>query len=118
MQIRRAFLAKVDVRKFVQVEVLTIWLPFKNSVDVHISMDRSKFKYEEVVVSIPLFLHSIYPSYYFHILENIVNYLEENLKLITEIDGYLKVVRSYPLISLSFFKNLKVIHGNVLENGR
>lgn len=44
--------------------------------------------------------------------------MEENLKLITEIDGYLKIVRSYPLISLSFFQALRVIRGNVLENGR
>ncbi|KRT86246.1 Fibronectin domain-containing protein [Oryctes borbonicus] len=50
--------------------------------------------------------------------QNIVHYLEENLKLISEIDGYLKIVRSFPLISLGFFKNLRVIHGNVLESGR
>ncbi|GJQ69970.1 InR [Trypoxylus dichotomus] len=50
--------------------------------------------------------------------QNIVHYLEENLKLISEIDGYLKIVRSFPLISLSFFKNLRIIHGNILESGR
>jgi hypothetical protein len=47
---------------------------------------------------------------------NIVNELEENLGMIEEIDGYLKVVRSFPLVSLNFLKNLKVIHGKQLES--
>jgi insulin receptor len=42
--------------------------------------------------------------------------LEENLGMIEEIDGYLKVVRSFPLVSLNFLKNLKVIHGKQLES--
>lgn len=37
--------------------------------------------------------------------------LENNLKSIEEIKGYLKVIRSFPLINLKFFKSLKVIHG-------
>lgn len=38
--------------------------------------------------------------------------------MVAEIDGYLKIVRSYPLVSLSFFKNLRLIRGNVLESGK
>ncbi|XP_044256884.1 insulin-like receptor [Tribolium madens] len=47
---------------------------------------------------------------------NVVNELEESLGMIEEIDGYLKVVRSFPLVSLNFLKNLKVIHGRQLES--
>ncbi|XP_017772615.1 PREDICTED: insulin-like receptor [Nicrophorus vespilloides] len=46
---------------------------------------------------------------------SVVSELEENLSMIEEIDGYIKVVRSFPLVSLNFFKNLKVIRGNSLE---
>ncbi|XP_035790294.1 insulin-like receptor [Anopheles albimanus] len=46
--------------------------------------------------------------------ENVVQRLEETLKNIEEIDGFLSIVRSYSIISLSFFRELKVIHGNVL----
>ncbi|XP_059620313.1 insulin-like receptor isoform X2 [Phlebotomus argentipes] len=49
---------------------------------------------------------------------NIVKELEEFLSNIEEIDGYLKVARSFPLMSLSFLKNLKVIHGKTLEYNR
>lgn len=42
--------------------------------------------------------------------------LETNLESIEEIDGYLKITRSFSLHSLSFLKNLKVITGKVLEN--
>lgn len=47
---------------------------------------------------------------------NVVNELEESLSMIEEIDGYLKVVRSFPLVSLHFFRSLKRIKGNVLDN--
>lgn len=43
--------------------------------------------------------------------ENIVKELEHFLSSIIEIKGYLKVVRSYPLLSLGFLKNLRKIHG-------
>ncbi|XP_055527832.1 insulin-like receptor isoform X2 [Wyeomyia smithii] len=43
--------------------------------------------------------------------ENIVKELEKFLSSITEITGYLKVVRSYPLLSLGFLKKLRIIHG-------
>ncbi|XP_071643096.1 insulin-like receptor-like [Temnothorax longispinosus] len=50
--------------------------------------------------------------------KNIVKELEESLSTIEEIDGYLKIVRSFPLISLNFLKNLRVIRGNQLENNK
>ncbi|PSN49106.1 hypothetical protein C0J52_13639 [Blattella germanica] len=49
---------------------------------------------------------------------HIVRELEENLAAIEEIQGYLKVSRSFPLTSLNFLKNLRVIHGNELEDKR
>lgn len=49
---------------------------------------------------------------------NIVTELEENLNMIEEIDGYLKVVRSFPLVSLNFLKSLRVIGGNTLESDK
>ncbi|KAF5302261.1 hypothetical protein FQA39_LY10300 [Lamprigera yunnana] len=44
--------------------------------------------------------------------------LEESLGTIEEIDGYLKVYRSYPLTNLEFMKKLRVIHGKELDNRR
>ncbi|XP_054277589.1 insulin-like peptide receptor isoform X2 [Macrosteles quadrilineatus] len=49
---------------------------------------------------------------------NVVKELEENLKMIEEIQGYLKIVRSFPLMSLNFLKKLRVIHGEPLESGK
>jgi len=49
---------------------------------------------------------------------HIVRELEENLAAIEEIQGYLKVSRSFPLTSLNFLKNLHIIHGNKLEDDR
>ncbi|KAJ9594151.1 hypothetical protein L9F63_014407, partial [Diploptera punctata] len=49
---------------------------------------------------------------------HIVKELEENLSSIEEINGYLKVSRSFPLTSLNFLKNLRVIHGSVLDDRR
>lgn len=50
--------------------------------------------------------------------KNIVKELEDNLSMIEEINGYLKIVRSFPLISLNFLKNLRVIRGNILDNDK
>ncbi|XP_011300657.1 insulin-like receptor [Fopius arisanus] len=50
--------------------------------------------------------------------KNIVQELEESLNMIEEIDGYLKIVRSFPLISLNFLKNLRSIKGQYLDNGK
>lgn len=47
---------------------------------------------------------------------NVVNVLEENLNMIEEISGYLKVVRSFSLVSLNFLKSLKRIKGEKLES--
>ncbi|CAH0562735.1 unnamed protein product [Brassicogethes aeneus] len=49
---------------------------------------------------------------------NVVNQLEENLGMIEEIHGYLKIVRSFPLVSLNFFKSLKRIKGESLESSK
>lgn len=46
--------------------------------------------------------------------QNIVRELEESLSSIEIITGYLKVFRSYPLISLNFLRNLKEIRGDEL----
>ncbi|XP_054263486.1 insulin-like peptide receptor [Macrosteles quadrilineatus] len=43
--------------------------------------------------------------------------LEENLGSIEEIENYLKVVRSFPIINLKFLKNLTVIHGRSSDAG-
>ncbi|KAL1493064.1 hypothetical protein ABEB36_011201 [Hypothenemus hampei] len=48
----------------------------------------------------------------------VVKSLQENLGMIEEIDGYLKIVRSFSLVSLNFLKNLKRIKGNTLESQR
>nr|WML96173.1 insulin receptor [Colaphellus bowringi] len=45
-----------------------------------------------------------------------VTELEENLRMIEEISDYLKIVRSFSLVSLNFLKNLKRIRGVNLES--
>ncbi|XP_046398133.1 insulin-like peptide receptor [Ischnura elegans] len=47
--------------------------------------------------------------------KNIVMELEDNLQMIEEIEDYLKIIRSFPLVSLNFLKNLSVIHGKKLD---
>jgi Receptor L domain len=47
---------------------------------------------------------------------NIVREMEQSLSAIEEIDGYLKVVRSFPLLSLSFLKRLKLITGKTTDS--
>ncbi|EEB18223.1 Insulin receptor precursor, putative [Pediculus humanus corporis] len=49
---------------------------------------------------------------------NIVTELQESLRSVEEISGYLKVARSLPLLSLDFLKNLKVIRGEELHNNK
>ncbi|XP_053147694.1 insulin receptor [Hemicordylus capensis] len=48
---------------------------------------------------------------------NIAAELEANLGLIEEITGYLKIRRSYALVSLAFFRKLQLIRGQTLEAG-
>ncbi|XP_069673154.1 insulin-like receptor isoform X2 [Periplaneta americana] len=50
--------------------------------------------------------------------KNVVKELEENLNMLEEIEGYLKIVRSFPLISLNFLRKLRVIHGKTLDSGK
>lgn len=49
--------------------------------------------------------------FFFFATENIVKELENFLSDITEIEGTLKVTRSFPLLSFNFFKKLKYIRG-------
>lgn len=44
--------------------------------------------------------------------DNIVKELERSLADIAEINGYLKIARSFPLVSLGFLRNLRKIHGS------
>ncbi|XP_069673156.1 insulin-like peptide receptor isoform X2 [Periplaneta americana] len=53
-----------------------------------------------------------------HGRKNVVKELEENLNMLEEIEGYLKIVRSFPLISLNFLRKLRVIHGKYLDSGK
>jgi insulin receptor len=46
----------------------------------------------------------------------VVEELENNFDAIEEISGYLKISRSYPLVTLNFFQRLRVIHGLQLES--
>ena len=47
---------------------------------------------------------------------HIIKELEQSLSNIEEITGYLKIARSFPLVSLSFLKKLKRIKGKILDN--
>jgi insulin receptor len=49
---------------------------------------------------------------------NIVKELENSLSDIVEIQDYLKIARSFPIVSLSFLKNLKTIRGLRLESNK
>ncbi|XP_042898264.1 insulin-like peptide receptor isoform X1 [Parasteatoda tepidariorum] len=46
---------------------------------------------------------------------NVIKELEENLNMVEQIDGYLKIARSFPLVSLNFLKSLTVIKGDTLD---
>jgi insulin receptor len=48
----------------------------------------------------------------------VVEELESNFDAIEEISGYLKISHSYPLVTLNFFKRLRVIHGMRLESDK
>ncbi|XP_015912635.1 insulin-like peptide receptor isoform X2 [Parasteatoda tepidariorum] len=47
--------------------------------------------------------------------DNIIKELESSLSSIKEIRGYLKIARSYPLVSLNFLRDLAYIHGEQLD---
>ncbi|GIY90189.1 insulin-like peptide receptor [Caerostris darwini] len=46
---------------------------------------------------------------------NVIKELEENMNMIEQIDGYLKIARSFPLVSLNFLKSLTTIRGEQLD---
>ncbi|XP_060231898.1 LOW QUALITY PROTEIN: insulin receptor [Meriones unguiculatus] len=48
---------------------------------------------------------------------NLAAELEANLGLVEEITGFLKIRRSYALVSLSFFRKLRLVRGDALEMG-
>jgi insulin receptor len=48
-------------------------------------------------------------------VKSIVKELDASLSEIEEITGFLKIVRSYSIISLNFLRNLKKIHGSTLD---
>lgn len=50
-------------------------------------------------------------------VDNIAAELEASLGQLEEITGYLTVRRSYALVSLSFFRKLRVIRGEEQETG-
>lgn len=49
---------------------------------------------------------------------NVVKELENSLSEIIEIHDYLKIARSFPIVSLSFLKKLKYIRGKRLESNK
>jgi insulin receptor len=49
---------------------------------------------------------------------NVVKELETSLSEIVEIQDYLKIARSFPIVSLSFLKKLKIIRGKRLESNK
>lgn len=51
----------------------------------------------------------------FFVSENVIKELEKSFSDVEEIEGGLKIIRSYPLISLNFFKKLKLIRGNKIQ---
>ncbi|XP_074651853.1 insulin-like peptide receptor [Tubulanus polymorphus] len=50
--------------------------------------------------------------------QNIVKELEESLGKIEEVTGYVKIARSFALVSLNFLKKLHTIHGVIKENNK
>lgn len=66
-----------------------------------------------------LYYHNLFSSMILYVFPvNIVKELEESLSTIEEITGYLKVVRSFPLVSLTFLRKLHVIKGETLESSK
>lgn len=49
---------------------------------------------------------------------NIEKVLKESLSEIVEIEDYLKISRSFPIVTLKFLKNLNLIKGTQLENNK
>lgn len=49
--------------------------------------------------------------------DNLASELQNSLGLIETITGFLKIKHSFALVSLSFFKNLKLIRGDSMVDG-
>lgn len=66
----------------------------------------------ELMVSAPL--HELRQGV---IPDNLASELQSSLGLIETITGFLKIKHSFALVSLSFFKNLKLIRGDSMVDG-
>ena len=71
--------------------------------------------FHNLLMSVDKTFHHI--NWVVHVItESIVSELQKNLNMIEEIRGYLKVVRSFPLMSLDFLENLRTIGGKNANN--
>lgn len=52
-----------------------------------------------------------------HPADNLEPELQRSLGLVETITGFLKIKHSFALVSLGFFKNLKLIRGDVMVDG-
>jgi len=50
--------------------------------------------------------------------ENVLQELESALHEVEEIKGYLKITRSYPILTLGFLSSLRTIDGSQLDRGQ
>lgn len=51
-------------------------------------------------------------------IENVLTELETAFEDLEEISGYLKITRSYPILTLNFLRGLKFINGSSLDRGQ
>lgn len=65
-----------------------------------------------------LLLDSITNQFGNAIIENVLPELEEAFKELEEISGYLKITRSYPILTLGFLPKLRSINGSYLDRGQ
>lgn len=64
------------------------------------------------------YYHSTDNNWHVFFLENIVKELEESLAFVHTVKDFVKVARSYPIVSLNFLKNLQLIKGDDLVNNK
>lgn len=57
------------------------------------------------------------PALSSHPLDNLEQELQRSLGLVETITGFLKIKHSFALVSLGFFKNLKLIRGDAMVDG-
>lgn len=58
------------------------------------------------------------PISHFFSAENVLHELESAFQELEEIRNYLKITRSYPILTLGFLRNLKFINGSVLDRSK